>query len=33
MTSQTGQQTILIDIFLDISKKRDDQAVKFNQLM
>ena len=33
MTSQDGTQTITINILLDISKSKDNQNVKFGQLI
>ena len=33
MTSQPGQQTIAIHILTNISKSKDDQAMKFGQLI
>ena len=33
MTSQTGIQTITINILLDISKSKDNQAMKFGRLI
>ena len=33
MTSQTEKQTITIDILLDVSKSKDNQTMKFVQLI
>ena len=33
MTSQTGVQTITINILPDISKSKDNQTMKFGQLI
>ena len=33
MTSQDGTQTITINILLDISKSKDNQNMKFGQLI
>ena len=33
MTSQPGQQTIAIHILTNISKSKDNQAMKFGQLI
>ena len=33
MTSQTGTQTIRINIFPDISKNKGNQAMKFGQII
>ena len=33
MTSQTGYQTIIIDIFPDISRNKGSQKLKFGELV